>query len=316
MNNKIRIVTYHYVRPIKKSSYPGLKGMELSYFKKQLDYIQSRFKVISYEELIKHIKTKKKLKSNSCLLTFDDGYKDHLKHVLPELLKRNIKGLFFPSAFVVKKKKILDINKIHFILAKNINSKKIKKKIFSALNNKKIFVQNKYSERSIIKLEKNYKNTDERFDNKDVSFIKYLLQIYLPKNLSSYVVNKLFSYFLNINEKKFYSNLYMTRNDLKKMIQCGMYIGGHGYNHVHLNNVNKKIQSKEINENIKFLKSIGAPIKDWIMCYPHGSYNNNLIKILKKKNCICALTTKKGFAKITKNNYFELKRFDTNDIKI
>ena len=33
---------------------------------------------------------------NSCLLTFDDGYKDHIDYVLPELMKRKLQGSFFP----------------------------------------------------------------------------------------------------------------------------------------------------------------------------------------------------------------------------
>jgi len=302
----IRIICYHYIRPIKKSKYPGIKGVELSYFKKQLNYFKSKLNVVGYNELIDHINGKKKLKSNSCILTFDDGYKDHIKYVLPELLKRDMTGMFFPSAYVVKKKKILNINKLHFILGQNIDPKKIKEKILDVLKKKHIDLHD---------LEKDFKIIN-RFDSRDVNFIKYLLQIYLTRSWSTKVIDILYKYFLNVDKKKFFSDLYMNKSDLKKMIKNGMYVGGHGYNHIHLENVDKDNQLKEINENMKFLKSIGSPTKNWIMCYPHGSYNKNLINILQKKDCMCAFTTKKGFSTIIKKNYFELNRFDTNDIKI
>ena len=35
---KLDIVMYHYVRPISKSRYPKIKGLELEAFKKQLDF--------------------------------------------------------------------------------------------------------------------------------------------------------------------------------------------------------------------------------------------------------------------------------------
>ena len=66
----------------------------------------------------------KELPKNACYLTFDDGFKDHFKYVMPELLKRNIQGSFFPPSMAVKNQELLDVHAIHFILAssKNINS--------------------------------------------------------------------------------------------------------------------------------------------------------------------------------------------------
>ena len=37
-NNNIYIVMYHYVREIKNSKFPNLKGLEFEDFKKQINY--------------------------------------------------------------------------------------------------------------------------------------------------------------------------------------------------------------------------------------------------------------------------------------
>jgi hypothetical protein len=44
---------YHYVRPIKGSEYPGIKGLELNGFKRQLDYLSENFSIVSTEQVIK-----------------------------------------------------------------------------------------------------------------------------------------------------------------------------------------------------------------------------------------------------------------------
>ena len=87
-------VNYHYVRPIKNSRYPNLKGLEIKEFINQIKYLK-KYNIISGNDLIDRIIYKQKLPKRSCLLTFDDGYKDHYKYVMPELIKNKISGFFF-----------------------------------------------------------------------------------------------------------------------------------------------------------------------------------------------------------------------------
>ena len=49
------------------------------------------------------------------------------------------------------------------------------------------------------------------------------------------------------------------------------------------------------------------------MCYPHGGYDERTVKILRKRKCAFALTTRVGLANISQENAFELERLDTND---
>ena len=51
------------------------------------------------------------------MLTFDDGYKDHIRYVFPELIKRKIRGLFFPSAKAILENVVMDVDCIHLIIA-------------------------------------------------------------------------------------------------------------------------------------------------------------------------------------------------------
>ncbi len=58
-NQILTIVMYHYVRPIKNSDYPGIKGLELKGFKSQLDYLQENYSIINSEEVIEAVLKKK-----------------------------------------------------------------------------------------------------------------------------------------------------------------------------------------------------------------------------------------------------------------
>ena len=108
---------YHYVRPINGSKFPNIKGLELESFRRQLDYLKENFSIVSTEQIVNAVNKSFSLPNNACWLTFDDGYKDHSRFVLPELLKRNLHGAFFPPRVAVENAVVLDVNLIHHILS-------------------------------------------------------------------------------------------------------------------------------------------------------------------------------------------------------
>ena len=115
--NECKIIMYHYVRPIKNSKYPNIRGLELDGFQRQIEFFGKNFHFINIEELLDSVYSNKTIPKNSILLTFDDGFKDHFSYVFPILKKLNIQGCFFPVAKPIEKNLVLDVHKIHFILA-------------------------------------------------------------------------------------------------------------------------------------------------------------------------------------------------------
>ena len=81
----ISVVTYHYVREIKKSKYPNIKGLEFVEFKDQINYLVKNYEIISTEDLINEDFDNRK---KNIILTFDDGLTDHYKYVYPFLKKK------------------------------------------------------------------------------------------------------------------------------------------------------------------------------------------------------------------------------------
>ena len=300
---------FHYVREIKKSKFPNLKGLEFSDFKKQINYLLKNFNILSNEDFIEIIKTKKIPKKKSVLLTFDDGYIDHWKYVYPYLKEKKISGNFYPPVKVIENKKVLDVNKIHFILEKEQNRKKILNHIFKLIR--------KYTNKSEDDLNIDKINTVSRFDDKETTLIKRLLQTHLPLKIREKITNDIFKSILNYDEKDFAKKIYMNKNHLIEMNKNNMTIGSHGYNHFWWKNINYKDQLLEIKKSIEYFKKIRVFNENFSVCYPYGSYNLKTLKILKSFNVKFALTTKvNSLSKNNINKNFELPRFDTNNFKI
>jgi peptidoglycan/xylan/chitin deacetylase (PgdA/CDA1 family) len=307
--SNVTIVMYHYVRDLKHSRYPGIKGLDLGNFKEQLGYIGKHYKVIRMQDLFIAINSKNRLPRNSLLLTFDDGYKDHFEAVFPILDELGIQGSFFPSPKSIQEHRVLDVNKIHFILATVKDKKLLIKTIYSFLD--------KYRDEYGLKSNSHYYNklaVECRFDSRDVVFIKRLLQMGLPRKLRRVIINDLFLKYVSKDEEVFAKELYMDIGQLKCMLRQGMYIGSHGWEHDWLNTYSKQKQENEIKLSLKFMRSLGCDVSEWAMCYPYGVYNDSLISLLRAYGCKLALTTEVGIADLSSHDPFILPRLDTNDL--
>ena len=307
MNNSLTVVMYHYVREIHNSKYPNIKGLELEGFKRQLDFLQSEFSIISAEDLIYYAEDKvSNLPNNPCYLTFDDGYRDHYKYVLPEWKKRKLQGSFFPIAGPILKKELHVVNAVHFILACCDRKDHLVQDLNSECLKYGVTQEELKDYWSVI-------DKTSRYDSPEVIYLKRMLQRELPKELRYKVSNSLFEKYVGVSESEFSEDLYLSLDETKDLISEGMYVGSHSYHHDWMDRCPFQTQMKDIELSLSFLKQIGAPTSSWIFCYPYGAYNNDTIAALKEKKCVLGLTTKNDHASLDKNKLLELSRFDTND---
>ena len=54
--NKLFISMYHYVRDLKHSRYPEIKGFDVSFFRQQMDFFRDNFAVVCMEQVIDAVK--------------------------------------------------------------------------------------------------------------------------------------------------------------------------------------------------------------------------------------------------------------------
>ena len=309
MSKPVSIIMYHYVRELKYSRFPGIKGLSTEDFIEQIGYFKKYYHIIDAYDLMDAVEFGSDIPPNSLLLTFDDGYIDHFTQVLPILNKEKISACFFPSGKCVLENHVLDVNKIHFILANGEKKGSLIEHLWKSLD----------KHRSEYGLEPNEyywgkHGKESRFDSAEVRFVKRMLQRELPENLRKKIIDDLFGKFVTQDEKAFSKELYMSAAQISYLQRNGMYVGSHGFDHYWLNSLPKNEQEREIDLSLDFLKGLGIDTERWIMCYPYGAFNQSLLSVLKHRNCTAGLTTKIGIADLDQNEPFTLKRLDTNDL--
>ena len=317
MKSEVTVVMYHYVRDLKNSRYPNIKGLDIEKFKKQIKFFKENYNFVRIEDLIEYYKNpkEKELPEKAILLTFDDGYKDHYNYVLPVLLENNIQGSFYIPTKCFQDKKVLDVNKIHFILESCIGKeKRILKEIEEYLEkNKDSRISLSYNEYF-----KEYA-VDSRFDTKEVIFIKRMLQVVLPEDYRKKLVDILFKKYVCtigdkiISERTFWEELYLTPEQIRMMEKLGMHIGFHSHDHVWLNSLSKEEQEFQIKSSINYFKEIGIKTEKMTLSYPYGGYNEESVELIKKYEIPLAFTTKVAIADLNKDKNYALPRLDTND---
>ncbi len=57
-NFNIAIIMYHYIRPIKFSRTPNLNGLEFNIFKKQINFLTTKYNVLDYNNFLDILITK------------------------------------------------------------------------------------------------------------------------------------------------------------------------------------------------------------------------------------------------------------------
>lgn len=308
--SKLTIVMYHYVRDLRNSAFPRIKGLDISSFRRQMDFLQAEYSFISMEDLTACIKESKPLPDNACWLTFDDGYRDHYEFVFPELASRGIEGAFFPPVKPVAEREILDVNKIHFILACVSDTNVIVEELRS------LYLESDLTQSTGKSFDDYWVDLAKpsRFDSAETIFVKRMLQHALPEIWRGRFADFLFGKYVSVDARAFAEDLYMSPTQLSEMVQAGMYVGGHGYRHIWLNQEKPQTQLEEIEKNLTFLDGLDSPTDDWVMCYPYGAYNEDTLEILKRKGCLVGLTTQVGIADLQKHPRLELPRLDTNDL--
>jgi peptidoglycan/xylan/chitin deacetylase (PgdA/CDA1 family) len=304
------IVMYHYVRDLGRSRFPAIKGLSVEGFGRQLDYIQNHYSPIAAEDLLEAFSSPRKdLPPNPILLTFDDGYSDHFANVFPLLDARGIRGCFFPPAQAILEHKVLDVNKIHFILASVSDAQAVLNQVFASLAEFRAEFALKTTGEYLSAVDEKH-----RYDTREVTVLKRLLQRELPEPVRAEVVRRLFAEHVTSDETAFACELYMSMDQIACLRRNGMHIGSHGYTHAWLNHISPQAQAIEIDRSLEFLQELGVQKNNWTICYPYGGFDDSLLQLLRERQCRLGFTVEVRVADLDADDRLTLPRIDTNDL--
>jgi peptidoglycan/xylan/chitin deacetylase (PgdA/CDA1 family) len=298
---------YHYTRDLKHSRYPEIKGLDVSLFRQQIEFMNNNFNIVTMEQVMDAVEGRLELPAKALLLTFDDGYIDNYTFAFPILEEYGVQGSFFIPGKIFTTYQLLDVNKIHYILASA--------NIYSLVDDVKKLMD--YYRGG----EYDYPSTDELFqkyavanwlDIKETIFVKRMLQTVLPEKLRNIISSSLFGKYVGVSEEQLAYELYMSEDQIRTMKRHGMFIGIHGYDHYWLGNLPQEQMRQDISKALEVMDEF-IDRKRWVMNYPYGNYNSDVLAYIKEKGACAGFTTNVSVAEIGKDSALELPRLDCND---
>jgi len=302
------IVMYHRVLPPRTGPLARLNALDLAAFREQLGYIRRHYTPVSVGDLLHAADGTAALPPQPIVLTFDDGYRDHLQHVLPLLAACSMPAAFFPVSSSMLDRHVLDVNKIQYILAMSDEVGPLVDAIDAAIE-----YQHRESDSPSPADYRARWWKPSRWDPAPVVYVKRLLQHALPESVRRPLTDTLFRDIVSGDEAAFADELYMTASDARELRAAGMTVGAHGDRHLRLPTLSKEEQAREIDGALRVLDAAGVSRQQFAYSYANGEHDDDSVDLLRMRGCGAAFTTRPDLARVT-DDMLTLPRIDANDL--
>lgn len=300
----MKAVMYHYVREF-DAAYPGFRFLDVSNFRKQLDFFEKEFGFVTRDEWDEFIEAGVMPESSSkIILTFDDAMRCHFDYVFHELVQRGLWGIFYVPTLPYQREKLLDVHRIH-LLGGAYDGVFLLKKCMSLISDEMIG-----DSKRIEFQEQTYEN---QLNSDGISAFKRLLNYFISYEYRESVIDELGKILdFEFDCKSFY----VPSEHLVEMHENGMLIGSHSSSHQLMSKLSKVDQQKEISDSFNFLLNLGV-CKEKTYCHPYGgfiSFNSETVELLNANDVKFSFNVEAreiNASDFTRSRQF-LPRFDCN----
>lgn len=301
---RLDIIMYHYVRDPADTDFPAVPAVTRETFQKHLTHLGRVASFVSASDVLGAVRGEQALPERACLLTFDDGVKEHATVVAPFLAERGIPAVFFPILGCVDTGHIIDTHKSHALLAKLGTDGSI-----NAFHDwLRAYHPDRFSEWEITDRER---KSQSRHDDIRTGNLKATI-----KSLAPDVRTTFFDAMLNQHlgsEATLAAAWYVSADDLRSMADLGMEIGSHGWDHLPY----KTTPAAEVLTDVVRAKdALTAILGERIVpmfCYPYGSFATPTIDLVSGMGYSCAVTVEVG-SNTDLSQPLQLKRYDASDV--
>jgi len=300
----LRVVMYHYVRDPARNEFPRLKALSAAQFQKQLTAVTDRYEMATLESALAFLRGEYEPERDLCLLTFDDGLKEHHSEVLPILIERHIQGLFFVITGCVEGR-VAAVHKNHFLMA-TLDFAEYEAEVLHRLA---VLAPGSSADIDPALVRRTY-----RWDMPEVGRLKYLINFALDADVRDRLLDTMFADHFG-DEHAFARALYLSWDEAREMQAHGMLMGGHSHTHIALE-AHRDRQDEEL---ARCAQTLHRHLKSqtlWPFSYPYGkpdTFSSATIESLRK------LHFNSAFATVVGNNYpgqdpFQIRRIDPKDL--
>jgi len=304
-DNRCLIVMYHYVRPLPQPDLPFFKAITPDQLKKQIESLSKEWTFVSLIDYVDGLLEKRKLPKNCCILSFDDGLRDHYEFVLPILSYFGISGAFFVSSLSISKSFLFDVHVIQHLVAR-FSSEILTMRLNHAIR----LISPDDADRL---LASNHQEKADQVYYYETDPLrrraKYIMNFALPEPLRRDVALFMFREEFG-REEDFAHRLYLTPIQLRRMSDKGMTIGSHGHRHIAMSFCDIEQKKEELNLSRQLIESwISRSV--WAFCYPWGGtqhIDSESETSLIKQGYRCGLTTLDGINELEVSPFYLRRR--------
>ena len=282
----LRVVKYKYVRDLPQTPFPKLSGMLLDDFREQVASLAAQFEMASLESAIDFMAGEYRPRRDLCLLTFDDGLKEHYTEVTPILHDTRIRAVFFPITGCLEEKKMTAAHMNDFLMA----CMDFGQYADGFLETAQEMGSGALPE---VTLDAARGERAHPWDTPEVAGFKHLFHFGMDTDLRDRAVREMFTRHIG-DETGFAESLYFTWDDARMMQKAGMAIGGHTHQHRALANLTPVELTWDLETCHKLLHQKLLPQPVWAFSYPYGkkeSFHLRAVRKLQELNFHCAFST-------------------------
>lgn len=256
-------VMYHYVRNPNAKQLSGIRPFSTDEFEAQLNWLAERFDIVTPEQFAKILSGELTLQRRFCLLTFDDGTKDHAQIVTPLLARRGLSGLFFLLSGPWVDRKLPGAHRVHVLL-----SLLEEERLWNAIYSEVSAEMGPVDAHSVMGTPEDARRIYNYEDSLFRMRIKYAVNFALPADVSERVMGAVVSKELG-DEGALVDEWFITPNEAREMQAAGMVIGAHGHSHTSLAQLSCAQLEAEIKDCHRTLSDVLGQAPSWF-AYPFG----------------------------------------------
>lgn len=297
----LNVVMYHYVRDLARSRFPRLKAMLVHDFRLQLRQLAADFEICGLDAALEYLQGTYRPTRPLCLLTFDDGLKEHYSEVTSELARLRVSGLFFVITDCTANGRVAPVHKNHFLTA-SLD--------FHVYRTE--FLERTGATAAVLgTVDVNTARRTYIWDEEGAAVFKYYFNFKMDPALRDTVIADMFEAHIG-SEAEFARDLYASWDELRSMQAEGMIIGGHTHRHRPCSSLTDHELREDLNLCRQHLDANLSPQPFWPFSYPYGkadSYTPQTVAELKRLGFNCAFSTEQG-ANGPGDDLFSLRRLD------
>jgi peptidoglycan/xylan/chitin deacetylase (PgdA/CDA1 family) len=279
------VLMYHRVLTLKEmqgsGSHPSIM-IERETFAKQMGLVKRRFKVLSIEEFTRRMEHKIPFENSSCLITFDDGWKDNYTHALPILKANEIPAVvFLPVNYIGQRRHFWHEALVQFFV---LAVKTARKEPARAARLREVVAQT---------------GCREIFDVLDEDPRPHIIEV-ISKNRKGLLPSVIDAALSDLSRELGVDDgdlegidRFVDWEEVVKMSQAGIEFGGHGAEHRLLSH----LSTDEAREDIQRSKDVldrQVKVATPTFSYPRGYWTAQVVELVKASGFRLAFLAKGG----------------------